>query len=61
MLFIRGYKATFNMDGELTKGEMPQKQLKLIAAWTELHREELLANWDFAINGEPLYKIEPLR
>ena len=40
---------------------MPQKQLKLIAVWTELHREELLANWDFAINGEPLYKIEPLR
>ncbi len=59
--FYQGYKATFNMDGELTKGEMPQKQLKLIAAWTELHREELLANWDFAINGEPLYKIEPLR
>ena len=59
--FYQGYKATFNMDGELTKGEMPQKQLKLIAAWAELHREELLANWDFAINGEPLYKIEPLR
>ena len=59
--FYQGYKATFNMDGELTEGEMPQKQLKLIAAWTELHREELLANWDFAINGEPLYKIEPLR
>ncbi len=58
--FYQGYKATFNMDGELTKGEMPLRQRKLIAAWAELHKEELLANWEFAINDVPLYKINPL-
>ncbi len=58
--FYQDYKATFNLDGELTKGEMPLKQRKLIAAWAELHKEELLANWGFAINDEPLYKINPL-
>ncbi len=26
----QGYNAVFNMDGELTDGEMPNKQLKLI-------------------------------
>lgn len=42
------------------KGEMPRKQMKLIAAWAELHREELIANWELAVNEEPLYRIDPL-
>jgi hypothetical protein len=25
------------------------------------HEEELMANWDLAINGEPPYKIDPLK
>lgn len=53
--------AVFNMDGELTDGEMPKRQLKLISAWAELHKDELLANWELAMNEQPLYKIEPLR
>lgn len=57
----QGFNATFNLDGDLTKGEMPQKQCKLIAAWAALHREELEANWALAMNEEPLYKIDPLR
>ncbi|MDR0947996.1 MAG: DUF4160 domain-containing protein [Lachnospiraceae bacterium] len=57
----QGYSATFNLDGEITEGEMPRRQIKFIAAWAELHKEELLADWDLAINEEPLYKIDPLR
>ncbi len=57
----QGHNAVFDMDGNLTDGEMPKAQIKLIAAWAEIHREELLANWELAINEEPLYKIEPLR
>ncbi len=49
------------MDGEIIEGEMPKRQIKFIAAWAELHRDELLANWELAINNQPLYKIEPLR
>ncbi len=49
------------MDGELTDGEMPKKQLKLIAAWTELHKDELFADRELAMSGQPLYKIDPLR
>lgn len=55
------YYATFNFDGELTEGEMPKRQTKFIAAWAEIHKDELMANWELAINEEPLYKIEPLR
>ena len=48
------------MEGELTDGDMPKKQMKLIAAWAELHKDELLANWELAISEQPLYKIAPL-
>ena len=57
----QGYYATFNLDGELIEGDMPKRQIKFIAAWTEIHNDELRANWELAINEEPLYKIEPLR
>ena len=56
----QGYKGVFNMDEELTEGEMPKRQLELIAAWAELHRDELFANWELAMTEQPLYKIAPL-
>ena len=56
----QGYNATFNLDGELKEGGMPKKQVKLISAWAELHKDELMANWELAVNEEPLYKIDPL-
>lgn len=37
------------------------RQLRLVLAWTELHREELLENWRLARAGETLNEIEPLR
>lgn len=55
------YKAAFNLDGELMTGEMPKRQQKFIAAWAEMHRDELLANWQLAENEQQLYKIDPLR
>ena len=40
---------------------MPSKQLRLIQAWIELHKEELLADWELARNQEPLFRIDPLK
>ena len=59
--YYQDKEASFDLDGNLREGEMPMRQRKLIAAWAEIHREELAANWTLAINEEPLYKIEPLR
>ncbi|MDU3192033.1 MAG: DUF4160 domain-containing protein [Finegoldia magna] len=39
---------------------MPRKQTKLISAWAVIHKDELIANWELAINEQALYKIEPL-
>jgi hypothetical protein len=47
-------------DGELLAGEFPRKQLRLVQAWIELDRDELVADWDLAVAGENPYKIGPL-
>jgi hypothetical protein len=47
-------------DGETVVGELPRKQLRLVQAWIELHRDELMADWELAVNGETPYKIAPL-
>jgi hypothetical protein len=45
----------------LLDGGMPPRQTRLIQAWIEIHREELMADWTLAIRGEALIKIDPLR
>jgi hypothetical protein len=47
-------------EGELLSGELPRKQLRLVQAWIELHRDELTADWELATSGEQPYKIAPL-
>ncbi|MGM0616395.1 MAG: DUF4160 domain-containing protein [Pseudomonadota bacterium] len=55
------FEASVNInDGEILAGELPRKQLRLVQAWIELHRDELVADWSLATAGEPLYKIDPL-
>lgn len=54
--------AVFDILGaELLEGSVPPRQRKMIEAWIEIHREELLADWALAQAGEELFKIEPLR
>lgn len=45
----------------LIEGNLPSSKQKLIIAWTELHHDELVANWELAKNKENLVKIMPLQ
>jgi len=47
-------------DGAVIRGHLPGKQLKLVLAWCEIHREELLRNWELAKSGNPVNPINPL-
>lgn len=47
-------------EGEILVGELPRKQLRLVQAWIELHRDELMADWELAVSGDNPYKIAPL-
>lgn len=58
--FYGEYKAMFNLDGELMEGNIPNSKAKLITAWTLIHKDELMANWQLAKDSEVLYNIKPL-
>jgi hypothetical protein len=46
---------------ERLAGSLPTRQERLVLAWAELHKEELLADWQALQNGRPPVKIEPLK
>jgi hypothetical protein len=48
-------------DGNLLEGDFPAKKLRLVQAWITIHEEELMADWALAVNGEPVFPIDPLR
>lgn len=35
--------------------------MKLVQAWIEIHNDELMADWELAIMGETIFKIDPLK
>jgi hypothetical protein len=47
--------------GEVLEGNIPNTKMKLLQAWIELHKDELLADWELAVSGQQPYKIDPLR
>lgn len=40
---------------------IPANKMKLLTAWIEIHKDELMANWELAVNGQEPFKIDPLR
>ena len=48
-------------DGEVLEGRLPPAKMRLLLAWLEIHRDELMADWQLAVVGQQPYKIEPLR
>jgi hypothetical protein len=48
-------------DGNIIEGSLRTAKLKLVQAWIEIHQDELMANWQLATNGQPVFKIEPLK
>jgi len=48
-------------DGTLLEGRLPPAKVRLLLAWIEIHKDELLADWELAASGQQPYKIEPLR
>jgi hypothetical protein len=48
-------------EGRLLEGNLPPGKAKLVMAWIEIHQEELMADWSLAIEGQPVFKIDPLK
>lgn len=58
--YYNGYEAMISFNGKKLGGEFPKKELKLVEAWSIIHKKELEANWILAKNCEELYNINPL-
>ena len=51
------YKIIVSIKDGVVKGEMPGRALRMVLEWLDLHRDELLENWDRAQNGEMVKHI----
>ncbi|MDD2652194.1 MAG: DUF4160 domain-containing protein [Sulfurimonas sp.] len=55
-------EAVFSIpNGEILEGTMKSSKRKLVVALIEIHQDELMADWELAINGEEIFKIDPLK
>ncbi|MDR1023023.1 MAG: DUF4160 domain-containing protein, partial [Prevotellaceae bacterium] len=47
----KSYEQFFHA-GNLTEGDLPVRQMRLVQAWVEIHRDNLMADWELCRNGE---------
>jgi hypothetical protein len=58
----QNFRASVGIEGgELLAGELPARQLRMVQVWADLHRDELLADWELAKEGSEPFRIDPLR
>lgn len=56
-----GFEATVSiLECVITKGAIPNRQLRMVLAWATIHQDELMQNWELARQQKPLNRINPL-
>lgn len=55
------YRCTFDFNGNILSGNIPNRQRKLVEAWIEIRKEDLIALWSVIQNGTNGFTIEPLK
>jgi len=48
-------------DDKTLEESIHASRMQLLQAWIEIHKDELMADWDLIVSGEQPYKIDPLR
>ena len=48
------------LDAEVLAGQLPKNKDRLVVAWIEIHREDLLADWALAVEGRKPFPIKGL-
>lgn len=54
------YKITVEIESGKVRGDFPGRALRLVLEWAELHKQELLEDWERARQRQPLRRIAPL-
>ena len=57
-----GMEAVYEIpNGRILEGSLPANKEKLVLAWIEIHQEDLMANWELAVTGNKVFRIDPLK
>ena len=54
------YEVTVTIETGIVSGQFPKRALTHVMEWLQLHKSELLKNWELAKLRKPLNKIDPL-
>lgn len=55
-------EAVFSIaDSEVLEGQLKTNKQRLVQAWIEIHRDELMADWQLASQGQAVFAIDPLK
>jgi hypothetical protein len=57
----QGHMAVYSIhSADVLAGELPPKQHKLVSAWMVIHQDDLIADWQLAVNGQKPFPIKGL-
>ena len=60
-VWYENYKAIITIKDGIITGSLPRRALNLVYEWLDIHKDELLDNWNRLANFENPQKIEPLK
>jgi hypothetical protein len=54
------HQITVDVESGIVHGNFPKRALRLVLEWLDLHKDELLKDWNLVQNGHTPEKIAPL-
>ena len=54
------FRAIIEIEDKKVIGEMPNRALKIVFEWLDIHKKELMDNWNKLQKGKSIVKIKPL-
>lgn len=55
------YKAVISINDGAITGSLPRRALNMVYEWLDIHKDELLHNWEIMKDGIQPHKIEGLK
>ena len=59
-VWYNDYKAIVTIEEGIVKGSIPRRALTLVYEWLDLHKRELMENWELLREFKSPNKIKPL-
>ena len=60
-VWYENYQAEITIQDGIITGSLPRRALRLVYEWLDVHKEELLKNWELLSKGQSPNKIVPLQ